>query len=705
MFRRRPRSAPAVLVVLAGLFLAAPVAAQSGPSPQREAAEDALADAQRLADGQGVRTGRELTTALLEVARERGSLSRSDREEADRLLARPTDPGDSGVGGPYASSARVLKTCNVEFCVHWVSSSADAPPLANANGCTAPDYVDHMLAALGQSRAVENGQLLWRTPVSDGTRGGDPRTDVYLKELNEGGGGLYGYAATDGGSGRSRPAYMVFDNDYAASEFPRYGGSYELPAEVTAAHEYNHVLQYAYDISQDAWMYESTATWSEEKVFAGDDDYHAYMATWALNPVQPITSASGLKMYGSAIWNHWLEQNYGAATVRRAWERSLDSGTASIGFAPAAYDLAIKDAGGTSFGADFGDFAAAAAEWGGTDSGIHEGAAFGEDVHRETDETGETDELTVGGPSRFTTVNHTGFRLFDIPIPDPGTDPLKLTVQLRKAIGNGATGTAALVGIEGGDVTKVVARTTTAGANTVVTMPGDPSRFDRLTAVVANADVRNTGFNQTADDWLWSRDAEPALLTLTTASPGAGDAPVEETGAPDPTGAAPDPACGTTTVEREPAVVVEPSVTPPPAVTPSPTVSPIITPTPTVTPPPVTSVRLSRNTSRLSTVLRTGKLSLFARSNKAGRLSAKATVDKATAKRLKVGRRTTTAGTGRRTATAPSRLKVTVKLTPKLRAAIKRNRKRALKLKVAVTLVPVDGTAADRDTITLTLKP
>jgi hypothetical protein len=80
-------------------------------------------------------------------------------------------------------------------------------------------------------------------------------------------------------------------------------------------------------------------------------------------------------------------------------------------------------------------------------------------------------------------------------------------------------------------------------------------------------------------------------------------------------------------------------------------------------------------------------------------------VDATTAKRLKVGRRTTSAGSGRRTATAPARLKVTVKLTRKLRAAIKRNRKRALKLSLAVTLTPVDGTAADRDTIRITLRP
>ena len=703
MLRRRSRSAPAVLVVLAGLFLAAPVAAQTGPSAKREAAEDALADAQRLAEGEGGRTGRELTTALLEVARQRSALTSTDKAEADRLLARPTDAGDVGVGGPYASSARVLKTCNTDFCVHWVDSSADAPTAANVNNCTAsPDFVDHVLAALGQARAVENGQLGWRNPVSDGTRGGDPRTDVYLKDLNPPGVGLYGYASTDGGSGRTRPAYMVLDNDYAASEFPRYLGNYRLPAEVTAAHEYNHVLQYAYDIRQDTWMYESTATWAEEKVFPLDNDYHLYMDTWAGNPGLPLTSPDGDKKYGSAIWNHWLEQRYGAVTVKRAWEESLNSGTATRGLAPKAYDLAIEPTPqGTSFGDDFGDFAAATAAWQGNDSGILEGPDFGVPVERAH---AVDNPLVIGNPARFTTVDHTGFKLFDIAVPDTVTDPVKLTVTLRRAAGNGAAGTIALVGIDGaGDVTKVVARTTPTGAETRVTMPGDPNRFERLTAVVANADLRNGGvFDVDADDWNWSRDDEPALLSVTTA-PGEGDDPLPpEPLDPDETGAAPDPACGTTTIEREP--VVPPDTSTPP-VTPSPTVSPTVTPTPTVTPPPVTSVRLSRNTTRLSTVLRTGKLSLFARTNKAGRLSAKATVDAATAKRLKVGRRTTTVGTGRRTATAPSRLKVTVKLTRKLRAAIKRHRKRALKLKLAVALAPVDGTAADRDTITLTLKP
>ena len=130
-----------------------------------------------------------------------------------------------------------------------------------------------------------------------------------------------------------------------------------------------------------------------------------------------------------------------------------------------------------------------------------------------------------------------------------------------------------------------------------------------------------------------------------------------------------------------------------------------MTPPPPPPPPPATSVRLTRNTTRIASAARKGVLSLFARTNKAGRLTARATVDTATAKRLKVGRRTTTAGTGRRTATAPARVKISVKLTRKVRAALRRETKRTLRIKVQVTFVPADGTRAVRRTLSILLRP
>jgi hypothetical protein len=142
-----------------------------------------------------------------------------------------------------------------------------------------------------------------------------------------------------------------------------------------------------------------------------------------------------------------------------------------------------------------------------------------------------------------------------------------------------------------------------------------------------------------------------------------------------------------------------------PTPTPTATATPTATPTVTPTPPPRTSLVLSRSTTKIASAVRTGFIALFARTNKAGRLSAKSTVDAATARRLKVGRRTTSTGTARRTATAPSRLKLKVKLTKKSRAALKTQRTRALRVKVRVTLVPADGTAAVTRTISILLRP
>ena len=102
---------------------------------------------------------------------------------------------------------------------------------------------------------------------------------------------------------------------------------------------------------------------------------------------------------------------------------------------------------------------------------------------------------------------------------------------------------------------------------------------------------------------------------------------------------------------------------------------------------------------------RTGVLALFARTNKAGRLTARSSVDATTARRLRLGGRTTATGIGRRTASSAGRFKVNVRLTRKARAALKRQTRRTLRVKVRMTLVPADGTSAVRRTISLLLRP
>jgi len=615
--------------LLAALLLPAPAVAAS----DRRAAVDALEQVQALAGGKGVRTGRELTPALAKLAALRAELGPEDRREATALLARPTDdpdptaPKDFGLQ-PYHSPT--TRSCSDHFCVHWVDDTTDndAPPGADGNPATIPPYIEFMKTAFETSYSVENVRLGWRTPVPDGRLGGDNRTDVYVKDIGDK--NLFGYASTDPQpAGRSQFAYVVMDDDYAFEEF-KYLDPQD-PLEVTAAHEYNHVLQYAYDAFQDAWMFEATATWMEDKVYSGINDYLLYLPSWVRLSTLSMTRSDPDKIYGSAVWNHWLEARFRTPDViRRAWEVSESFSSAS------AYNLAIAEAGGLGFEPEFVDFAASTAGWRVTGSGFPEGSLYPEMT--------PAGSLATNGAAITGALDNTAYALYQVP--SSSASELKLSGSLPP----GTAGGIALIGLDGA-MTKVVGRLDS-GGSTTVTLPA-PGRFSRITAAVVNA---NRG----------SRNGQPFSLAVSD-----GTVP-----------------------------------TPTPTPTPSPTATPIPTPTPTPTPTATAaSLRLSRGTlPRLRTLARRGVLPFSARVNKAGRLTARATVDRATARRLRVGRFTTRIGTGRRTATGAGRFTLKVKLTRRARAGFKRQR-RTLRVKVRTTFVPAGGGKAVSRTITLLLRP
>src|SRR6476661_5622265 len=331
-----------VLALPSGAGAAMQHIATATATEQPTTPKQALRKAEAVASGRAGR-GRELTLALKDLAVRLPELKGADRLRAQRLLARPTLGETASNEDGYTVAEHNPPLCSVHFCIHWVDSTADAPPSMN--------YVQTMSQVFENVYDVENGQLGWRAPVSDGSRGcpgAAPdcmnKTDVYIK--NVGGQGVYGYSAPDPGQGTtlSQHAYLVMDNDYSAQEFPKYGGDPLAPMEVTAAHEYNHVLQFGYDVFQDTWMLESTAVWMEDKVYTDINDYLQYLGPWAQLSSVPLTTFNAnrsddplnVKVYGDTVWNRWLDAKYGQDAPRIAWEHSLTSRPKS--FAPGAYD-------------------------------------------------------------------------------------------------------------------------------------------------------------------------------------------------------------------------------------------------------------------------------------------------------------------------------------------------------------------------------
>jgi Family of unknown function (DUF6055) len=409
----------------------------------------------------------------------------------------PTEAPDEETRNSYSvPEARLSPACDANFCVHWVSSGVDAPNLKDSDGDGIPDYVERVLRVAEHVHEVENEKLGWREPKSDGTLGGgEGKTDIYLAEMEP---GLFGY--TDPDTGQATPehrlprrlhGYLTLDNDYSPFEFPHTSQTRDL--EVTLAHEYNHVLQLAYDAFQDPWFAESTATWMEDQVYNGINDYLRYIPRWVRHYDRPLTGNTP-KDYGSVVWNQWLAHRYGRAIVRKAWAGAIHARPG--GFAVNAYERAIREAGSSTFGQDFTLFAADVPEWR-TGEGFRESRLF-EDMPRQG-------SLPLDGNTLTRRLNHTTFTLLRLHAPTGKAVVVRL--QAPRGVETGL----ALVGRVGGPFDGHAVKRVDfhrGGGALTVRLP-DPGRFSRITAVVVNADAHAGGYSSNRLDWNYSADRLP----------------------------------------------------------------------------------------------------------------------------------------------------------------------------------------------------
>jgi hypothetical protein len=278
----------------------------------------------------------EATLILRDLAARVEELSGAERKAAERLLARPPmDTGGVPIGNGWTvSEASNSPLCGGNVCVHWVTTSADAPASTDVNPAnTIPDWVDLALSTWEFAWFQEIDLLGYRAPLSDLSspedNGGDAALDVYLDDL--GPRGVFGYCTSDDPNTTAPSifavsAYCVVDNDYSAVQY----GTEHTPQEfleVTSAHEFHHASQFAYDWLEDYWMLEGTASNMEETVYPLIDDNVNFLRFWSpLNrPSSPLDRGGmGNSEYGSWIFWRFLEEKVaGDPTIlREIWQRA-----------------------------------------------------------------------------------------------------------------------------------------------------------------------------------------------------------------------------------------------------------------------------------------------------------------------------------------------------------------------------------------------
>ncbi len=278
----------------------------------------------------------EATFLLRDLALTKTGLSGQARRQARSLLARPTD----GSADPLALGYRTSEAppvCSTNLCIHYVTSTSDAPDPTDNNGNGVPDYVDAAKNVFqNEVWATEIGAYGYRPPKSDSSspnNGGNGKIDIYLADV--GADGLYGLCTSDDPNleNPSYPyfdasAYCVVDDDFAADQ---YGGTATgiRALQVTAAHEFFHAIQFAYDISEDVWFMENTATWVEDEVYDDINDNYQYLLASALsNPAKPLDYGADFFQYGNWIFFRFLSEHFGSSSVhdpsivRQAWEQA-----------------------------------------------------------------------------------------------------------------------------------------------------------------------------------------------------------------------------------------------------------------------------------------------------------------------------------------------------------------------------------------------
>jgi hypothetical protein len=338
------RSVAAVVVALSTALSVTSVASSSSaaggttpsaqPSTGRVEARQALRTAQHVMSGRATRTSP--TMALLQLRLSMDQLSGRDLRQAHGLLGRPTDHPD-----PYGDSYTVpaKKKCKKHFCIHWVPTSTDAPP--------SKAWVNKQLRMMNHVWKFEIGKLGYRKPISDGHKGGNGRFDVYLKDLYPQ--GYYGYCAPERPTSYNRRLYSgfcVLDNDFARAQ---YGAAPMASATVTAAHEFFHAIQFAYDAYEDSWMMEVSSTWMEEQYNDKSNDNRQYLPYGQLaHPNRPLDTFQNpcCSQYADWLFFEYLSTHYSRKVIKQIWNQAGAFPGAGHKYSAKAIAAALRKHGG-----------------------------------------------------------------------------------------------------------------------------------------------------------------------------------------------------------------------------------------------------------------------------------------------------------------------------------------------------------------------
>ncbi|MGH2738927.1 MAG: MXAN_6640 family putative metalloprotease [Actinomycetota bacterium] len=242
-----------------------------------------------------------------------------------------------------------------------MEGTGDSPPTTDDDSDSLPDWVETTSAVFENVWAKEITAYGYRPPKSDlssADHGPDGRLDVYLAELRSE--GLFGFCDIDDPN-LEDPSYPYFDMSAFCSvdnDFVGYPKPPLLSLQVTAAHEFFHASQFAYDYFEDPWLMEGTAAWIEDEAYDAVNDNYDYIEVSPLElPFVPLDTGLGGHEYGAWVFWRYLSETFGSSFIRDVWNRADGSASGPDNYSLQAL-IGVLGTRGSNLRTEFADFAA-----------------------------------------------------------------------------------------------------------------------------------------------------------------------------------------------------------------------------------------------------------------------------------------------------------------------------------------------------------
>ncbi len=244
---------------------------------------------------------------------------------------------------------RTYKSPSGYFNINYTLKGEHAVTSRTRNPRAVPSYIQKVGQAFDQAKTFTCTTRGFREPILEE---GKKMYEVYVYDLKGKYGTTYSSQYFSEKSGRNKVAssFICIDNNYSAKK--GFDKDRDECMKVTAAHEFFHGVEFAYNVDADLWWMEASATWNEDEVYTEINDYVRYIDSYFSATYTSLDETN----YSGVIFAKFLSENYGGYNIiKRIWEAQSSGHSNSI----SAIDKVIREIDAQkNIGAIFNQFSA-----------------------------------------------------------------------------------------------------------------------------------------------------------------------------------------------------------------------------------------------------------------------------------------------------------------------------------------------------------